>query len=377
MNSAFYDIPTPCYVLDERALRRNLVTLHDIQDRTGCHILLALKAFAMFEVFPTIKQYLSGTAASSLFEARLGFEEFGDSVHLCAPAYRETEFKDILRYCGHVVFNSFSQWERFKPYVLRADRKIVCGIRINPEHTEVEVPIYDPCRSGSRLGVRLDDFESEALDGINGIHFHTLCGHNADALERTLQVVEEKFGKSIKEMDWVNFGGGHHITRDDYDIDRLCELISRFKVLYGVDVFLEPGEAVVLNAGVLVASVLDILPNNIAVLDVSATAHMPDTLEMPYRPEIVGAGKPEEYPHTYRLGGPTCLAGDDIGLYSFAEPLEPGSRLVFEDMACYTMVKNTMFNGVCLPTIAVHDADSQQTKIIREFDFDDYRNRLS
>ncbi|MDH3691823.1 MAG: carboxynorspermidine decarboxylase [Gammaproteobacteria bacterium] len=377
MKTAFSGVQTPCYVLDERVLRKNLIILRDIQERTGCHILLALKAFAMFEVFPIIRQYLGGTAASSLFEARLGFEEFGDSVHLCAPAYRETEIEDLLRYCRHVVFNSFSQWTRFKPYVLQADRKIVCGIRINPEHTEVEVPIYDPCRGGSRLGVRLNDFQSEALDGISGIHFHTLCGHNADALERTLQVVEDKFGKFIEEMDWVNFGGGHHITREDYDIELLCTLVSTFKDRYGVEVFLEPGEAVVLNAGVLVASVLDVLPNKIAVLDVSATAHMPDVLEMPYRPDILGAGDLEEHPYTYRLGGPTCLAGDDIGLYSFAEPLEPGSRIVFEDMACYTMVKNTMFNGACLPSIAVQDADFQHIRIIREFGFDDYRNRLS
>ncbi|MDJ0957345.1 MAG: carboxynorspermidine decarboxylase [Arenicellales bacterium] len=377
MNTAIHDIQTPCYVLDEGALRENLEILQEVQNQTGCHILLALKAFAMFSVFPIIKEYLSGTAASSLFEARLGFEEFGDSVHLCAPAYRETEIDELLRYCGHVIFNSFSQWEHFKPTVLQTDRGTLCGIRINPEHTEVSVPLYDPCRSGSRLGVRLDDFEPEALDGISGIHFHTLCGHNVDALERTLAVVEQKFGRFIKAMDWVNFGGGHHITRDDYDTDRLCKLITNFKDRYNVDVFLEPGEAVVLNAGVLVASVLDVLPNNTAVLDVSFTAHMPDVLEMPYRPDIVDAGRPDEYPYTYRLGGPTCLAGDDINEYSFTEPLESGSRVVFEDMACYTMVKNTMFNGVCLPTIAVRDTDTEKIRIVREFDYDDYRNRLS
>ena len=377
MSIAFCDIQTPCYVLDERALRKNLGILKQVENQTGCHILLALKAFAMFNVFPIIKEYLSGTAASSLFEARLGFEEFGDSVHLCAPAYREIEIEELLRYCRHVVFNSFSQWARLKPSILQAGRGTLCGIRINPEHTEVSVPLYDPCRSGSRLGVRLDDFESEALDGISGIHFHTLCGHNVDALERTLAVVEQKFGRFIMAMDWVNFGGGHHITRDDYDTDRLCELITKFKGRYNVDVFLEPGEAVVLNAGVLVASVLDVLPNNTVVLDVSATAHMPDVLEMPYRPDIVGAGRPNEYPYTYRLGGPTCLAGDDIDEYSFTEPLKSGSRVVFEDMACYTMVKNTMFNGVCLPTIAVLDADSKKIRIVREFQYDDYRNRLS
>ena len=370
-------LPTPCYVCDEKALLNNLAILAAVQDRTGCHILLALKAFAMFKVFPILRQYLSGTAASSLFEARLGFEEFGDSVHLCAPAYRETEIDELLRYCGHVIFTSFSQLERFRSNVRQADRNILCGIRINPEHTEVEVPMYDPCRAGSRLGVIRSDFEPQLLDEISGIHFHTLCGHNADALERTLRAVEEKFGEFIKDMQWVNFGGGHHITRGDYDVDGLCQLISDFKDRYDVEVFLEPGEAVVLNAGILVASVLDVLPNNIAVLDVSATAHMPDVLEMPYRPDITGAGTSGEYSYEYRLGGPTCLAGDDIGVYSFPEPLKVGSRLVFEDMACYTMVKNTMFNGVRLPAIALQDADTREINIVREFDFEQFRNRLS
>ncbi len=377
MNQAFENLPTPCYVIDEGALHANLATLGNIQLQTGCHILLALKAFAMFKTFPVMQKYLSGTAASSLFEARLGFEAFGDSVHLCAPAYRESEIEELFSYCGHVVFNSISQWLRFKPNIARADREIRCGIRINPEHSEVEVTTYDPCRPGSRLGIKLNDFEPNALDGITGVHFHTLCGHNADALERTLRVVEQNFGDFVEKMDWVNFGGGHHITRDDYNVDTLCELIIEFKERYGVEVFLEPGEAVVLNAGVLVASVLDVLPNNIAVLDVSATAHMPDVLEMPYHPDITNAGAPDEYLHTYRLGGPTCLAGDEIGLYSFEEPLQIGSKLVFEDMACYTMVKNTMFNGVCLPSIAIRDAQSGRINIIREFGFEDYRNRLS
>ena len=377
MNVGLESVPTPCYVCDEKALLSNLAILAAVQDRTGCRILLALKAFAMFKVFPILKQYLSGTAASSLFEARLGFEEFGDSVHLCAPAYREAEIDELLKYCGHVIFNSFSQWQRFKPNVLKADRDIFCGIRINPEHTEVDVPIYDPCRSGSRLGVIRADFQPGIVNEMSGMHFHTLCGHNADALERTLQVVEKKFGEFIENVQWVNFGGGHHITREDYDVDGLCQLISDFKERYDVDVFLEPGEAVVLNAGVLVASVLDVLPNNIAVLDVSATAHMPDVLEMPYRPDVAGAGNPGEYPYTYRLGGPTCLAGDDIGEYSFPEPLKVGSRLVFEDMACYTMVKNTMFNGVRLPAIALQHADTGQIDIVRDFDFEQYRNRLS
>lgn len=377
MNTDYADVPTPCYVCDEAALLRNLEILQTVKDRTGCRILLALKAFAMYEVFPMLKPTLDGTAASSLYEARLGFEEFGDSVHLCAPAYREPEMPQLLRYCGHIVFNSFSQWRRFEPLVREAGREVRCGMRINPEHSEVDVPMYDPCRAGSRLGVTRAGFEADALDGITGLHFHTLCGHNADALERTLRVVERRFGEFLGAMQWVNFGGGHHITRGDYDIDLLCAQITDFAQRYGVEVFLEPGEAVVLDAGVLVASVLDVLPNDVAILDVSATAHMPDVLEMPYRPDITGAAGPGEQAHTYRLGGPTCLAGDDMGLYSFAEPLRIGSRLVFEDMACYTMVKNTMFNGVPLPAIAVRECGSGRVRMVREFGYAAYRDRLS
>lgn len=377
MTHSLDTIPTPSYVLDEGALIHNLEILEDVQRRTGCRILLALKAFAMFDVFPLIANTLEGTAASSLFEARLGHEEFGDTVHLCAPGYRPDDIDALFRYCGHVVFNSFAQWQRFRPNVDRAPRDIKCAIRINPEHSEVDVPIYDPCRSGSRLGVTRADFEPESLDGITGLHFHTLCGHNSDALARTLDVVEDKFGPFIKDMQWVNFGGGHHITRDDYDVDALCTLISGFRERYDVDVYLEPGEAVVLDAGVLVASVLDILPDNGVILDVSASAHMPDVIEMPYRPDISGAGEAGRYKHTYRLGGPTCLAGDDIGSYSFQQPLELGSRVVFEDMACYTMVKNTMFNGVPLPLIAIKKANSEHLRIVKQFDYLDYKHRLS
>ncbi len=370
-------IPTPCYVLDEAALTTNLEILDSVQKRCGARILLALKAFAGFDLFPLIARYLSGTAASSLNEARLGYEEFGDSVHLCAPAYREDEFDTLLGLCRHVVFNSFSQWQRFKPHVQRCTRKVHCGLRINPEHSEVSTPVYDPCRPGSRLGVRRADFRADLLDGIDGLHFHSLCGHNADALLRTLDVVEEKFGEFFTGMRWVNLGGGHHITRADYAVDALCDSIERFQRRHDVEVYLEPGEAVVLNAGLLVASVLDVLPNSAVVIDVSASAHMPDVLEMPYRPDITGAGRPGEHAHTYRLGGPTCLAGDEIGEYSFARPLEIGDRLAFEDMACYTMVKNTMFNGVALPSIAVRAADSGAVRMVREFDYRDYRGRLS
>jgi carboxynorspermidine decarboxylase len=370
-------IPTPYYVIDEAALVRNLQVLEAVQRRAGCHILLALKAFATFRTFPLLRASLSGTAASSLFEARLGYEEFGDSVHLCAPGFAEREFPELLSYCGHVTFNSLSQWQRFKPVVDANPRQTACAIRVNPEHSEVKVPIYDPCTQGSRLGVTAQHIEGVHLDGITGLHFHTLCGHDADALERTLAVVEEKFGTVLGRVNWLNLGGGHHITRAGYDLDLLCNLIGRLREQYGVEVYLEPGEAIVLNAGVLVGSVLDLLPNGAAVLDVSATAHMPDVLEMPYRPDIVGAGAPGEFEHTYRLGGPTCLAGDVIGDFSFAEPLQVGSQIVFEDMACYTMVKNTMFNGVRLPSIAVKDSTTGEVRLIRSFEYDDYRKRLS
>ena len=378
MNLDVTSIPTPCYIIDEKALERNLKILDSVQKQAGCNILMALKGFAAFSLFPLIRHYLSGVSASSLHEARLGYEEFSKDVHVCAPAYREAEIPELLSYCSHMVFNSFSQWKRFRAKVLDTDKPVRCGIRINPEHSEVKVPIYDPCASFSRLGVTRQQFQEDQLAGITGLHFHTLCELNADSLERTLAAVEEKFGHFLNQMQWVNFGGGHHITRDDYDIERLCELIRQFKNRYAVDVYLEPGEAIALNAGVLAATVLDIVRNkmNIAILDTSAAAHMPDVLEMPYRPEIVGAGKPGEYPYPYRLGGLTCLAGDIIGDYAFQKPLKVGDRLIFQDMAHYTMVKNNTFNGVRLPAIAVQ-ARTGEVRIVRTFHFEDYRHRLS
>lgn len=373
-----HTIPTPCYVCDEAALERNLKILDSVREKTGCKIIMALKGFAMFSVFPLIRRYLHGTTASSLDEARLGFEEFGKEVHVCAPAYREDEFKELLGYSDHIVFNSFSQWNRFKPVVQGSKKPIQCGLRVNPEHSEVAVPIYDPCGPGSRLGITRENFKPQELSGISGLHFHTLCELNADALIRTLPVFEDKFGKFLTGMSWVNFGGGHHITRKDYDVPLLCRLINEFKTRHPLEVYLEPGEAIALNAGVLVASVLDIIHNemDIAILDTSAAAHMPDVLEMPYRPEIAGAGKPGQYPHTYRLGGVTCLAGDVIGDYSFPEPLKVGAKLIFQDMAHYTMVKNNTFNGVRLPAIAVADS-AGNIRIVRRFQYEDYRNRLS
>jgi len=370
---------TPCYVVDKGLLTRNLEILSEIQRRSGCRIMLALKGFAMFSLFPLMRQHLKGVSASSLDEARLGHEEFGGEVHVCAPAYRDDEFSEILKHASHINFNSFSQWRRFKPIIASSGRDVRCGLRINPEHSEVKTALYDPCAPGSRLGIRPGEFKDADLDGITGLHFHTLCELNSDALERTLKAVEEKFGHVLSRMEWVNFGGGHHITRSDYDTDRLSRLISGFRKRYGVEVFLEPGEAIALNAGVLVASVLDIVraDMDIAVLDTSASAHMPDVLEMPYRPEVDGAGCVGEYPHAYRLGGMTCLAGDVIGEYAFGEPLKVGSRIVFRDMAHYTMVKNNTFNGVRLPSIAVYDPSDDSVSMIREFGYEDYRNRLS
>lgn len=386
MNIDFNKVPTPCYICDEGVLERNLKVLASVQKKTGCKIILAIKGFAMFKMFPLIRQYLAGAAVSSLDEARLGFEEFGGEVHVYAPAYKDDEFESLLSYADYISFNSFSQWQKFKSKISGyKKKKIECGIRINPEHSEVQVPLYDPCGKHSRLGVVVEQFQEADLEGISGLHFHTLCGLNADALERTLKVIEDEFGHYIKQMKWMNFGGGHCITKEGYDIDKLCELILSFRERYHVDVYLEPGETVVLNSGVLVASVLDIIHNemDIAILDTSAAAHMPDVIEMPYKPKIVGASSTSnEQPatsnqHIYKLTGLTCLAGDVIGDYSFPEPLVVGSKLVFLDMAHYTMVKNNTFNGVRLPSIAIYNSNSKEIRIIREFRYEDYKNRLS
>ena len=379
MDIDFSVLPSPCYIVDERLLLRNLEILNSVQHRTGCSILLALKGFSMYSVFPLVGKYLKGVTASSLFEARLGNEEMGKEVHIYAPAYREEEFDQILENCDHIIFNSFNQWNRFKTKVISLKTKqISCGLRINPEYSEIETPIYDPCFQYSRLGVTLSNFRPEELEGLEGFHFHTMCEQNSDTLERTIQVVDQKFGQFIKTMKWLNFGGGHHITRPDYDIETLVRSITFFQDKYGVDIYLEPGEAVALNTGFLVAKVLDIVDNGmkIAILDTSAACHMPDVLEMPYRPEIIGAGKPGEYPYTYRLGGPTCLAGDIIGDYTFRQPLKSGDRLVFCDMAHYTMVKNNTFNGVNLPSIALFN-EEKGIKIIRQFGYADFKTRLS
>ena len=333
----------------------------------------------MFHVFPLLRKTLSGVCASSPHEARLGREEFKGEVHTFAAAYSEAHFTSLLEYSDVMVFNSFAQWQRFRPLVQNNARTIRCGIRVNPEHSEGKVPLYDPCAFGSRLGVRREQFDGADLTGISGLHFHTLCEHNADALERTLRVFVEKFGTFLDRMTWVNFGGGHHITRADYDVDLLCRLIRDFTVRYPVQVYLEPGEAVALNAGILVTTVLDIIENDmpIAILDVSVPCHIPDVLEMPYRPEVAGAGRPGEKAHTYRLAGLSCLAGDVAGEYSFDCPLRVGQKLAFLDMAIYSMVKTTTFNGVALPSIAFYDNASDSLEVLKEFGYADYRDRLS
>ena len=378
-NFSLAEIPTPCYVVDKKKVEKNLRIIHSVKQQTGCKILLALKGFAMFSLFPLINRYLDGATASSLDEARLAREEFGGEVHVYVPAYTPETFHEIVDYADHIVFNSFSQWAAYKPQIRNAAKSISCGIRINPQYSEVGVAIYNPCGRYSRLGVTIDQFNPDELDGIDGLHFHALCEQNSDALEHTLQAVEEKFGSFIPSVQWINFGGGHHISRPDYDVQRLCTLIDRFQQKYGVAVYLEPGEAIALNTGVLVSRVLDIIHNevDIAMLDTSAAAHMPDVLEMPYRPRIRGAGQPGEFDHTYKLGGLTCLAGDVIGDYSFEQPLTIGEKLIFEDMAHYTMVKNNTFNGVRLPSIAIFDSKTGRFEVVRTFGYEDYRNRLS
>ncbi len=381
MNYDVTRVPSPCYLIDLGLLRKNLEVLASVQDRTGCKILLALKGFAAWSTFGLCRRYLAGAAASSLHEAKLAREYFDKEVHLCAPGYRDDEMDEYLQIVDHIVFNSFTQWRRYKDKVSTAPRAIECGLRVNPMHSEVKTKIYDPCAPGSRLGILPEFFKTDELAGITGLHFHTLCELNADSLARTLPAVEKHFGEVIRRMDWINFGGGHHITRADYDVNLLCELICDFKGRYPnlKTLYLEPGEAIALNTGVLIATVLDIVHNamDIAILDTSASAHMPDVLEMPYRPNIAGADVPGKKPHTYRLAGPTCLAGDVIGDYAFDKPLNVGDTLIFGDMAHYTMVKNTMFNGINLPDIVLYDPDKDEYHIQRHFTYEDFKGRLS
>ena len=369
--------PTPYFVVDEARLRHNLEILKRVCDRTGCKILLAQKAFSMFAAYPITREYLAGTTASGLFEARLGHEQFGGETHVFSPAYREEEFVQLLQYADDFVFNSPNQLRKYGKRAKDAGKSV--GLRVNPEcSTQEGHAIYDPCAPGSRLGTTLANFDESLLPLLDGLHFHTLCEQNSDDLETTARAFEEKFGKYLHGLKWVNFGGGHHITRPDYDIERLVRTIEHFRDTYGVQVYLEPGEAVVYHAGFLVASVLETLHNgmDIAILDTSAACHMPDVLEMPYRPPLWQSGEPGEKAHTYRLGGPTCLAGDIIGDYSFDQSLQEGDRLVFEDMALYTMVKTNTFNGMPLPAILWRDEQGQGW-LVKEFGYEDFKNRLS
>jgi len=381
-------LPTPAFIVDEVRLRRNLTTLAQVKKRTGCKILLALKGFAMWSVAPLVREYLDGVCASSPWEARLGREEYRGEVHAFAAAYSEGDILELIKVCDEIDFNSFAQWQRFGPLI---PARIKCGLRINPECSTQDHAIYDPCAPKSRLGIRAAEFAGRSLAGISGLHFHTLCEQNADALAQTLTAVEENFAPYLSGLEWVNFGGGHHITRSDYDIDLLCRLIIDFQAKYKVRVILEPGEAVALHAGVLAAEVLDVVQNEmeIAILNVSCTAHMPDVLEMPYRPNICvsdgaffpdpaqRAGKPNEKPYTYRLAGMSCLAGDVIGDYSFDRPLATGDQLIFEDMAHYSMVKTTMFNGVQHPAIMLYNSETNALQTVRAFGFEDFKGRLS
>lgn len=376
LTKALHALPTPCYAVDEAKLTQNLEILKSVSEQAGCKILLAQKAFSMFRVYPLIGKTLAGTAASGLYEARLGREEMGGEVHTFSPAFTDAEFDDVLEYSDHLVFNSFAQWERFRERALAAGKH--CGIRVNPEFSTQDNAIYDPCAPFSRLGVTRSRFREDLLHGIDGLHFHTLCEQNSDALVRTVEAVERVFGDLLPLMRWVNFGGGHHITKPGYDLPALVECVRKFRRKYGVEVYLEPGEAVALNAGYLISRVIDVVDNgmNIAILDASAACHMPDVLEMPYRPPLRNAGTPGEKPYTYRLAGPTCLAGDVIGDYSFDRSLQPGDLLVFEDMAIYTMVKNNTFNGMKLPSIALLKADGT-VEIVRTFGYSDFKSRLS
>jgi carboxynorspermidine decarboxylase len=369
---------SPCWVIDLAALEKNLQLLRSVQERAGCKILLALKGFAAWSTFPLVRRYLAGATASAPHEARLAREELGGEVHAYAPAYSDADIAELVTLCDHLVFNSFSQWERYRATIARSGKHVSCGIRVNPEHREVAVELYDPCAPRSRLGVTLSQFHPELLEGLEGIHFHTLCELDSDALERTLGVVEKKFGAFFSRLKWINFGGGHHITRPGYDVERLIRIVQGVKSRYGLDVYLEPGEAIAIRTGVLVTTVLDIIDNGgkIAVLDTSATAHMPDILEMPYRAEIVGGGQPGEKAFDYRLGGLTCLAGDVIGDYSFDHELKVGERLVLLDMSHYTMVKTSNFNGVRLPSIALKHADGRY-ELVKSFGYESYRDRLS
>lgn len=375
-------LPTPCYILDEAALIRNCEILRQVQQDTGCRILLAQKAFSNYDLYPVLAPYLAGTEASGLYEARLGAEHMPDKeCHVFCGAYREQDFEELLRYADHIVFNSPSQLKKFGARAKQAGKEI--GLRINPEcSTQEGHEIYDPCAAGSRLGTTLAQWNAEMTPELeallDGIHFHTLCEQNSDALATTLAAVEKSFGFILQRVKWLNMGGGHHITRPDYDIALLENCIRHMSEAYQLKIYLEPGEAVALNAGYLYTQVLDTLKNgdtNIAILDMSAACHTPDVIEMPYRPPLFGSGEKGEKAHTFRLGGPTCLSGDIVGDYSFDAPLTEGDYLLFEDMAIYSTCKNNTFNGMPLPDIRVLRTDGS-CELLARFGYEDFKYRL-
>jgi carboxynorspermidine decarboxylase len=383
-------LPSPCFVVDEVAVERNLAILQQVGLQADARVLHALKAFAMFSLAPLSARYLWGTCASGLHEALLGKEFYGGEVHVFSAGYNEADLRELLQFADHVVFNSCSQLARFESQcreALRHRPTLRFGLRVNPRHSEGTVPLYDPCAPGSRLGVTLQQLErylaeprfAGAWELVSGLHFHTLCEQGFEPLERTLDAVTRQFGHLFPTMEWINFGGGHHISHPEYEVERLVECIRAFSAAHGLKVYLEPGEAVAIGTGVLVCEVLDVIYNDMPqlILDTSATCHMPDTLEMPYRADILGAGMPNEKAHTYRLGGLTCLAGDVIGDYSFDEPVQVGDRLVFEDMSHYTMVKTTTFNGTALPSIAIWNSESDDLRLVKQFGYEDFRERLS
>lgn len=394
----FENIQTPCYIVDEAKIKKNLEILKNVEEESGAHILLAQKAFSMFSLYPLIGKYISGTTASGLYEARLGYEEMGKENHVYAPAYRPEHMEELVKICDHIIFNSFAQYDKYRETIKRANELIninepensdkakpvhvSAGIRINPMcSTQEGHEIYDPCAYGSRLGVTKENFRFDAdfgEGGIEGLHSHTLCEQDSDALVTTFKAIEEQFGDILYKVKWLNLGGGHHITRDDYDRDRLIELVKYIREKYNVEVYLEPGEAIALNAGYLVTEVMDIVKNGmeILILDASAACHMPDVLEMPYRPPLRDGYEPNEKPYTYRLSSLTCLAGDVIGDYSFAKEINIGDRLIFEDMAIYSMVKNNTFNGIPLPDILLLREDESIEKV-KSFGYEDFKGRLS
>jgi carboxynorspermidine decarboxylase len=392
-NYASVNIDTPYYIIDRAAIRRNMEIHAEVERRTDCKILLAMKAFSTWSVFKDMAPYLAGVAASSVNEVFLGKEEFGKLIQMYSPAYSEDELKAVLPLIDYLVFNSANQYERFKYLIKESDRKIHCGYRINPEYSEVQMEIYNPCTNRSRFGMRAEVLQEVSMRGIDGLHFHTMCQQGSDVLFRTLELVEERFEKFLNKIKWINFGGGHHITRKGYDIDGLCEIINTFKKKYELDVFLEPGESHVLHTGYLVATVLDVIENptsiDVVILDTSASAHMPDVIEMPYTPEILSARRVlessdldmplEEGRYKYIIGSKTCLSGDIIGEYLFRKPLKVGDRVIFADMSQYTMCKNTMFNGLKLPGIVTCDSSTPDgnIQVVREFRYEDFKTRLS